>query len=71
MVQITPLSAPATRVLISNVPPFIKDEQIIRELARFGRFVSTMRAIPLRCKSSSVKQRDNFKQPEGDIKGEF
>ncbi|KAM9481499.1 extracellular calcium-sensing receptor-like [Clarias gariepinus] len=39
-VRVTPLSTPATRVVISNVPPFIQDKVIMRELARFGRFGS-------------------------------
>ena len=31
-VQVTPLSAPATKVVVSNVLPFIKNETIEREL---------------------------------------
>ncbi len=34
-VPITPLSVPATKVIISNVPPFIGNEGITRELTRF------------------------------------
>ena len=49
-VQVTPLSAPATKVVVSNVPPFIKNETIERELGRFGKFAGTMKMIPLGCK---------------------
>lgn len=38
-VQVTPLSVPANRVLISNVPLFIKDKTTTEELARFGKLV--------------------------------
>ncbi|KAI4889036.1 hypothetical protein NFI96_021780 [Prochilodus magdalenae] len=57
LVQVSPLSAPAIRVVISNVPPFIKNE-----LARFGKFASTMKMIPLGCKSTAVKHVLSFRR---------
>ncbi|KAI4885370.1 hypothetical protein NFI96_008195 [Prochilodus magdalenae] len=57
LVQVSPLSAPATRVVISNVPPFIKNE-----LARFGKFASAMKMIPLGCKSTAVKHVLSFRR---------
>ncbi|XP_058240565.1 uncharacterized protein LOC131349164 [Hemibagrus wyckioides] len=35
------------RVLLSNVPPFISDEAICKELSRYGRIVSPIKRIPL------------------------
>ena len=46
-----PLSSPSRKITLSNVPPFIKDELIERELSRFGKLVSPIRKIPLSCKS--------------------
>ncbi|KAL7861664.1 hypothetical protein SRHO_G00131050 [Serrasalmus rhombeus] len=51
MVQVSPLSAPATRVIASNVPPFIKNEVLPKELPLFGEFASDMKMIPLGCKT--------------------
>ena len=50
-----PLVRPAKKITLSNVPPFIKDELLTAELARYGQFVSQMRKIPLGCKSPLLK----------------
>lgn len=39
--KVFPLINPAKKVLLSNVPPFIKDEIIERELSRHGQIVSS------------------------------
>ncbi|KAL7838613.1 hypothetical protein AOLI_G00270170 [Acnodon oligacanthus] len=62
MVQVSPLSAPATRVIVSNVPPFIKNEVLLKELARFGKFASDMKMIPLGCKKSAVRHVLSFRR---------
>ncbi|KAL7838604.1 hypothetical protein AOLI_G00270080 [Acnodon oligacanthus] len=62
MVQVSPLSAPATRVIVSNVPPFIKNEVLLKELARFGKFASDMKMIPLGCKNSAVRHVLSFRR---------
>ncbi|KAI5626006.1 NACHT, LRR and PYD domains-containing protein 12-like [Silurus asotus] len=41
------LSSPAKKVLLSNVPPFISDEAIVKELSRYGRTVFPIKKIPL------------------------
>lgn len=61
-VQVTPLRSPATRVIISNAPPFIKNEAIIKELSRFGKFASTIRAVPLGCKNEALKHVTSFRR---------
>ena len=44
-VQVIPLAQPATKVVISNVPPFITDEFLSRELSRHGKIVSPVKKI--------------------------
>ena len=61
-VQVNPLSAPATRVTISNVPPFIKNDAIEKELSRFGKFAGPMRMIPLGCKTAELKHVMSFRR---------
>ena len=61
-VQVTPLSAPATKVVVSNVPPFIKNETIERELGRFGKFAGTMKMIPLGCKNANLRHILSFRR---------
>ena len=59
---VTPLSAPATKVTISNVLPFIGDDEIKRELTRFGKFASSMTMIPLGCKNPALKHVFSFRR---------
>lgn len=54
-VQVLPLSQPATKVALSNVPPFITDEFLSRELSRHGKVVSPIRKILSGCKSHLLK----------------
>lgn len=61
-VQVTPLRSPATRVIISNAPPFIKNEAIIKELSRFGRFASSIKTVPLGCKNNALKHVTSFRR---------
>ncbi len=44
-VPVTPLSAPATKVTISNVPPFVSNEAILKELQRFGKIASPVKTL--------------------------
>lgn len=62
MLTVTPLSVPATQVVISKMPPFIKDELIMKELGCFGKFASPMTDIPLGCKNSAVKHVLSFRR---------
>lgn len=55
LLAVSPLAAPATRVIVSNVPLFIKDEVLVRELSRFGKFASGFKPISLRCRSPDLK----------------
>lgn len=54
-VQVSPLSVPSTRVVVSGVPPFIPNELIEQELRRFGKFASGLRTVTLGCKDARLK----------------
>ncbi|XDV12818.1 hypothetical protein PO909_001388 [Leuciscus waleckii] len=54
-VQVSPLSVPSTRVLVSGVPPFIPNELIEQELRRFGKFASGFKTVTLGCKDARLK----------------
>uniref|UniRef100_A0A9J8BET3 Protein phosphatase 1 regulatory subunit 16A n=1 Tax=Cyprinus carpio carpio TaxID=630221 RepID=A0A9J8BET3_CYPCA len=55
LVSVVPLIQPAKRIILSNVPPFIKDELLVAELSRHGKIMSQMKKIPLGCKSPLLK----------------
>jgi len=61
-VPITPLSAPATKIVISNVPPFVGNEIIIKELTRFGKIAGAIKEIPLGCKNAALKHVLSFRR---------
>ncbi|KAK3506666.1 hypothetical protein QTP70_013172 [Hemibagrus guttatus] len=58
----TSINSPAKKVMLSNVPPFISDEAIGKELSRYGRMVSPIKKIPLGCKSPLVKHLVSFRR---------
>ncbi len=57
---ILPLATLMSKVIILNVPPFIPDEVIERELIRFGRIASPLKVISLGCKNSELKHVMSF-----------
>lgn len=61
-VSVTPLSAPATRVTVSNIPPFVPNEVVTKELTRFGKIASPVKSIPLGCKNSMLKHVLSFRR---------
>ena len=50
-VSVMPLASPSRRVIVSNVPPFISDEVLERELSRHGKIVSPIKKVLTGCKS--------------------
>lgn len=72
---ISPLVAPTTRVTISNVPPFIRNDEIEKALSRYGKKASEIKMIPLGCKNAALKHVMSFRrqvfmflnEPELDI----
>ncbi len=62
LTPVMPLVQPAKRIVLSNVPPFIKDEAIERELSRHGKFVSKIRKMSLSCKLPQLKHVVSFRR---------
>jgi len=62
LTPVFPLSTPAKKIMISNIPPFVKDEMIVQELSRHGKIVSPIKKIPLGCKSPLVKHLVSFRR---------
>lgn len=61
-IQITPLSTPATKITILNVPPFISSDAITKELQRFGKIARPVRMIPLGCENIPLKHVTSFRR---------
>ncbi|KAK3527747.1 hypothetical protein QTP86_002809, partial [Hemibagrus guttatus] len=61
-VHITPLSAPVTKVTISNVPTCVEDGVIVKELSRFGKIMGEVKWISLGCKNSVLKNVMSFRR---------
>lgn len=59
---VLPLSTPSKKVILSNVPPFIKDEVLEQALSRFGKLVSTIKKIPLSTSSPLLKHVVSFRR---------
>ena len=55
LVPVIPLALPAKRVTLSNVPPFISDDFLRRELSRHGKIVSPFKKLLSGCKSPLLK----------------
>lgn len=59
---VLPLSAPSRKITISNVPPFVRNEILERELARYGQVMSGIKRIPLGCKAPQLKHIVSFRR---------
>ncbi|TWW53055.1 hypothetical protein D4764_0014930, partial [Takifugu flavidus] len=46
---------PATKITVSNAPPFIKNDDLCKTLSRYGQIVSQVRMVLLGCKSPKLK----------------
>ncbi|KAL2096373.1 hypothetical protein ACEWY4_008521 [Coilia grayii] len=60
--HVLPLSTPSKKVILSNVPPFIKDDVLEQALSRYGRLVSTIKKIPLSTNSPLLKHVVSFRR---------
>ncbi len=49
-------------MVIFNVPPFLKNEMLEKELAQHGQLVSPIKMIPLGCKSPHLKHFRSFRR---------
>uniref|UniRef100_A0A674P4C5 CCHC-type domain-containing protein n=1 Tax=Takifugu rubripes TaxID=31033 RepID=A0A674P4C5_TAKRU len=62
--ELTPVFSlsPVKKVIVSNVPPFLKNDLLLRELSQHGRVVSPMRLIPLGSKSPLLRHVVSFRR---------
>ncbi|KAL6483799.1 hypothetical protein MHYP_G00086710 [Metynnis hypsauchen] len=60
--SVVPLITPSKRVTLSNVPLFIRDDALSRELSRFGQIMSPIKKVPLGCKSPLLKHVVSFRR---------
>ncbi len=61
-VPVLPLSSPSKKVVLSNVPPFVKNEKLEQILQRYGKIVSPIKMIPLGCKNPDIKHVMSFRR---------
>lgn len=61
-IPVLSLVNPAKKVIISNVPPFFKNEVLAKELQRHGQLVSPIKLIPMSCKSPHLKHVMSFRR---------
>ncbi|XP_050957201.1 uncharacterized protein LOC127158092 [Labeo rohita] len=68
-VPVTPLSAPETKITVSNVPPFISNDAIIKELGRFEPVENTTNDDNNAGGSSNVEPVENVIDDDNKIGG--
>ncbi|XP_056593934.1 probable crossover junction endonuclease EME2 isoform X2 [Triplophysa dalaica] len=61
-VPVLPLSSPSKKVVLSNVPPFVKNDRLEQILQRYGKIVSPIKMIPLGCKNPQIKHVMSFRR---------
>lgn len=61
---VLPLVNPAKKVILSNVPPFIWNGVLEKELFRHKQLLSPIKLIPLGCKSPHLQY--NMSSPSDD-----
>lgn len=59
---VLPLSTPSKKVILSNVPPFIKDDILAQSLTRYGKLVSPIRKIAIASKNPLLKHVVSFRR---------
>lgn len=61
-ISVLNLSSPSKKVILSNVPPFIKDDILAQSLSRYGKLVSLIRKIAISSKSPLLKHVVSFRR---------
>ncbi len=59
---VLPLSSPSKKIVLSNVPPFIKNEVIQGVLERYGKLTAAIKMIPLGLKNPDIKHVMSFRR---------
>lgn len=61
-VQLEPVVSVAARIVVSNVPPYIPDKDILEHVSKLGTIVSPVRAVPLGCRDPALKHVLSFRR---------
>lgn len=61
-ISVLPLSLPAKKVILSNVPPFVSDVFLTQALTRYGKLVSPIKKIPISSESPFLKHVVSFRR---------
>lgn len=61
-ITVLPLVAPTIKVTVSNVPPFIQNNEIERALSRYGKLASAIKMVSLGCKNEALKHVISFRR---------
>ena len=75
-IQPQPMVKPATKVILSNVPPFLPNELLAEKLEPYGKVITqSFRYIPLGCRKDSLRHVKSFRRQvyivlkQGNING--
>lgn len=61
-VNVMPLSSPTKKVVLSNVPPFVRNDKLEEILERYGKLMSPVKMIPLGCKNAELRHVMSFRR---------
>lgn len=61
-VQLEPIDSVAARIVVSNVPPYIPDKDMLEHVSKLGTIVSPVRALPLGCRDPALKHVLSFRR---------
>ena len=61
-IPVSPLDSPSVKVIVSNIPPFVKNEKTELALRHFGAVVSRISMVPLRCRDDHFKHVYSFRR---------
>ena len=60
-VQVLPLSSPAKRVILSNVPPYFENEILERIFSRYGKQTARIRPVLVGFKKTTLVHVESFR----------
>ena len=61
-VPVSSMDTPATKIILSNVPPFISNEVIQQKFGDYGTVVCRIITVPLRTKNDKLKHIESFRR---------
>lgn len=61
-ITVFPLMNPAQKIILSNLPPFISDDILLKELSLRGQIVSAMVMLPSGSKSAKLRHVVSFQR---------